>query len=101
MLNSQTKELGFELNLNFKQDLSDAAIDSFLEDFLRDAMVANGLGYVGGDDFGLVCLSKRGSVNEEQRAAVEAWLKGRDELVDFTASPLIDVWYPDNSINQA
>jgi uncharacterized protein YggL (DUF469 family) len=95
------QELGFELNLNFKQDLSDAAIDSFLEDFLRDAMVANGLGYVGGDDFGLVCLSKRGSVNEEQRAAVEAWLKSRDELVDFTASPLIDVWYPDNSINQA
>jgi hypothetical protein len=48
-----------------------------------------------------VCLAKRGSVNEEQRAAVEAWLKGRDELVDFTASPLIDVWYPDNQINQA
>ncbi|MGB4073016.1 YggL family protein [Pseudomonas sp.] len=95
------QELGFELNLNFKQDLADEAIDSFLEQFLRDAMTANGLGYVGGDDFGLVCLSKRGSVNAEQRAAVEAWLKGRDELVDFTASPLIDVWYPDNSINQA
>jgi uncharacterized protein YggL (DUF469 family) len=95
------QELGFELNLNFKEDLADAAIDTFLEEFLRDAMVANGLGYVGGDDFGLVCLSKRGSVSEEQRAAVEAWLKGRDELVDFTASPLIDVWYPDNQINQA
>jgi uncharacterized protein YggL (DUF469 family) len=95
------QELGFELNLNFKEDLADAAIDSFLEAFLHDAMTANGLGYVGGDDFGLVCLSKRGSVNEEQRTAVEAWLKGRDELVDFTASPLIDVWYPDNQINQA
>jgi uncharacterized protein YggL (DUF469 family) len=95
------QELGFELNLNFKEELADAAIDSFLEQFLHDAMTANGLGYVGGDDFGLVCLAKRGSVNEEQRAAVEAWLKGRDELVDFTASPLIDVWYPDNSINQA
>ena len=89
------------LRARFKIYLADAAIDSFLEQFLREAMTANGLGYVGGDDFGLVCLSKRGSVNEEQRAAVEAWLKGRDELVDFTASPLIDVWYPDNSINQA
>ena len=25
------QELGFELNLNFKQDLADEAIDSFLE----------------------------------------------------------------------
>jgi hypothetical protein len=97
----ECQELGFELNLNFKADLADAVIDGFLEQFLREAMTANGLGYVGGDDFGLVCLAKRGSVNEEQRAAVEAWLKGRDELVDFTASPLIDVWYPDNQINQA
>lgn len=101
MLNSQTKELGFELNLNFKDDLAEEAIDAFLEQFLRDAMTANGLGYVGGDDYGLVCLAKRGSVNEEQRAQVEAWLKGRSELVDFTASPLMDVWYPDSPINQA
>ncbi|MGE6791835.1 YggL family protein [Pseudomonas guineae] len=95
------QELGFELNLTFKEDLADEAIDTFLEQFLRDAMTANDLGYVGGDDFGLVCLAKRGSVNEEQRAAVEAWLKGRDELVEFTASPLLDVWYPDNQLNQA
>ncbi|MBU1329389.1 MAG: YggL family protein [Gammaproteobacteria bacterium] len=95
------QELGFELNLNFKEGLSDEAIDAFLEQFLRDAMTVNGLGYVGGDDFGLVCLSKRGSVSEEQRAAVDAWLKGRDELVDYTVSPLLDVWYPENEINQA
>lgn len=95
------QELGFELNLNFKEDLSDEAIDAFLEQFLRDAMTVNGLGYVGGDDFGLVCLSKRGSVSEEQRAAVDAWLKGRNELVDYTVSPLLDVWYPENTINQA
>jgi uncharacterized protein len=95
------QELGFELNLNFKEDLSDEAVDDFLDQFLRDAMEANGLGYVGGDDFGLVCLAKRGSVSEEQRAQVEAWLKSRSELIDFSASPLIDVWYPENAINPA
>ncbi|MHA6494427.1 YggL family protein [Pseudomonas borbori] len=95
------QELGFELNLNLKEDLSEKAVDAFLEAFLRDAMTANGLGYVGGDDFGLVCLSKRGSVSEEQRSLVEAWLKGRSEVVDFTASPLMDVWYPENAINPA
>ncbi len=95
------QELGFELNLSFKDDLSEAVIDAFLEQFLRDAMTANGLGYVGGDDYGLVCLAKRGSVSEEQRAAVEAWLKGRDELTEVSLTPLIDVWYPENSINPA
>jgi hypothetical protein len=93
------QELGFELNLDFKQDLDDQAIDAFLDAFLTDAMEANGLNYVGGDDFGLVCLSKRGSVNEEQRVKVEAWLKSRSELTELTVSPLIDVWYPEKSIN--
>ena len=93
------QELGFELNLDFKEDLSEAAIDAFLDAFLKEAMEANGLGYVGGDDYGLVCLQKRGSVSDEQRAAVEAWLKTRSELTKYEVSPLLDVWYPEKPIN--
>ncbi len=63
------------------------------------AMDANGLGYVGGEDYGFICLAKRGSVSAEQRAAVESWLKGRSELKGFTLSPLLDVWYPENTVN--
>ncbi|MFI8479305.1 YggL family protein [Pseudomonas sp. NPDC078700] len=95
------QELGFELNLNLKDDLTEEVIDAFLDQFLSQAMEANGLGYVGGDDYGLVCLDERGSVSEEQRAKVEAWLKGRDELTDFSVSPLLDVWYPETPINKA
>lgn len=95
------QELGFELNLEFKEDLSDEAVDAFLDAFLADAMQANGLGYVGGDDFGLVCLDERGSVTEEQRGTVEKWLKGRSELAKFEVSPLVDAWYPDAPINPA
>ncbi|WP_263265110.1 YggL family protein [Pseudomonas sp. RIT-PI-S] len=95
------QELGFELNLEFKEDLSEAEIDAFLTAFLDEAMKANGVDYVGGDDFGLVCLAKRGSVSEEQRAAVEAWLKGRAELTNVEVSPLLDVWYPEKPINPA
>ena len=95
------QELGFELNLDFKEDLSDEAIDAFLDAFLADAMDANGLDYVGGEDFGLVCSAKRGSVTEEQRATVEAWLKGRSELTKIEVSPLLDAWYPENSVNKA
>ena len=54
------QELGFELNLGFKEDLSDEAIDAFLDAFLAEAMDANGLDYVGGDYFGLVCKAERG-----------------------------------------
>ncbi|MHA6193891.1 YggL family protein [Pseudomonas wadenswilerensis] len=93
------QELGFELNLEFKEDLSDEAIDAFLDAFLAEAMDANGLDYVGGEDFGLVCSAKRGSVTEEQRASVEAWLKGRNELTKIDISPLLDAWYPDTPIN--
>ena len=49
--------------------------------------------------YGLVCLQKRGSVSEEQRAAVEAWLKARPELTSVEVSPLLDVWYPEKPIN--
>ena len=98
---AEFQELGCELTLNFKADLDDAAVDAFLEAFVADAVNANGLGYVGGDDYGFVCLGKRGSVSAEQRATVEAWLKGRSELSSFEISPLMDVWYPDKPINEA
>lgn len=93
------QELGFELNLEFKGDLTEEAVDAFLDAFLVEAMDANGLDYVGGDDFGLVCSAKRGSVTEAQRAAVEAWLKARNELTKIELSPLLDAWYPENEIN--
>lgn len=95
------QELGFELTLNFKPDLSDAVLDDFVDQFLDQAIAENGLDYVGGEDYGLVCLARRGSVSEEQRTAVDTWLKGRDELENFELSPLLDVWYPEKPINQA
>ena len=95
------QELGFELNLDLKDDLSVEEIDTFLDQFILQALEANGLDYVGGEDFGLVCLAERGSVSEEQRAAVESWLKGRSELSKVEVSPLVDAWYPDKLITAA
>jgi uncharacterized protein YggL (DUF469 family) len=93
------QELGFELTLEFKEDLDDEAIDAFLDAFLDDAMEANGLDYVGSEDIGLVCSIKRGSVTEEQRAVVQSWLKARDEVTKVEVSPLLDAWYPEKPIN--
>lgn len=93
------QELGFEITLTYVEGIDVNAVDAFLEAFLDEAMEANGLGYIGGEDYGFVCLGKRGSVSEEQRNQVEAWLKGRSELAEFNVSPLMDVWYPENEIN--
>ncbi|MDG9927294.1 MULTISPECIES: 50S ribosome-binding protein YggL [unclassified Pseudomonas] len=93
------QELGCELTLDLREGLGEAEIDDFLDAFLRDAIEGNGLGYVGGEDYGFVCLSSRGSVSEEQRSRLEAWLKDRKELSGYTLSPLLDVWYPENPIN--
>lgn len=95
------QELGFELNLEFNDGLSDAELEAFVDGFLTEAIEANGLGYVGGEGYGFVCLDRRGSVTEEQRNLVEAWLKGRSELKAANVSPLLDVWYPENPVNQA
>ncbi|WP_437880853.1 YggL family protein [Pseudomonas sp. LRF_L74] len=95
------QELGCELTLTFNEGLSAEQADTFVDEFLRDAIEGNGLGYVGGDDYGFVCLAKRGSVSAEQRAQIEAWLKSRSELREFTLSQLMDVWYPENPVNQA
>lgn len=95
------QELGIELSLKFKDGLTVEEVDSFLEDFLVQAMDANNLDYVGGEDFGLVCLAERGSVSEEQRNAVETWLKSRSELAVVEVSPLQDAWYPDKPISPA
>ena len=95
------QELGCELTMNFREGLTEAEADQFVDQFLVEAIDGNGLGYVGGEDYGFVCLSTRGSVSEEQRSQLETWLKGRNELVDFTLSPLLDVWYPENPVNKA
>ncbi|MET1080969.1 MAG: YggL family protein [Pseudomonas sp.] len=92
------QEVGFELTLHYQEDLADEVIEAFLDQFEEQAIEANGLGYIGGDDYGLVCLGKRGSVTEEQRTLVDSWLKGRKELTEYTLSPLMDVWYPEKSI---
>ncbi|EXF47448.1 hypothetical protein BAY1663_00119 [Pseudomonas sp. BAY1663] len=92
------QELGFEVNLTYREGADGKVVDDFLDAFISEAMEANELGYIGGEDYGFVCLARRGSVSEEQREKVDAWLKGRNELAEYTLSPLMDVWYPENPI---
>lgn len=92
------QELGFELSFTYAADLSDEAYETFLDDLLGE-IEARGLIYSGCDEYGFVCLAKRGSVSDEQRQALEAWLKGRKELAGFQVGELVDAWYPGMPIN--
>ncbi|SDH43035.1 YggL 50S ribosome-binding family protein [Pseudomonas panipatensis] len=93
------QELGFELSFQYQQGLASDAVQAFLTRFLDQAIEANGLAYTGCDDFGFVCLARRGSVSEAQRVAVEAWLKQQAELSGSTVSALQDAWYPGQPIH--
>lgn len=95
------QELGFELQMSYPEGTDDATVEAFFADLVVDAIEGKGMALIGGEEFAVVCSGKRGSVTEEQRAEVEAWLKQRKELSSFEVSPLLDVWYPDNPINQA
>lgn len=92
------QEFGFELQLNFREGLDQAGSDAFLQQFLKEAIEGLGLIFIGCDEFGMVCLGKRGSVSEEQRLGVDAWLKGRAELASYRVGPLVDAWYPEQSL---
>lgn len=94
------QELGFELKIDYPEGTTDEALEAFFIALITEAIEANGLCLIGGPEYALVCLEKRSSVSPEQRAAVEAWLQGRSEPSAVEVSPLIDVWYPDNPINQ-
>ena len=94
------QELGFEVQVVYPESLADEAIETFYSDFIVEAIERNGLGLIGGPEYALVCLGKRGSVSEEQRAAVESWLKERSEPESFEVSALQDAWYPETPIRQ-
>ena len=90
------RELGFELRLSLVPGLTEGAVEDALDDFIGDAIEDQDLAVGGG--FGehwnfFVTSMKPGSVTEEQRAAVIAWLEKDPRFTNVQASPMIDAWY--------
>lgn len=92
------QELALELEIVFKAPLDDAAYESFIYAFI-DFAEARGLllGAFGGKlpiarTDGLVS-AQRGSVSEEDRSALSAWLQAREDVASANAGALRDGWY--------
>ncbi|WP_236170935.1 YggL 50S ribosome-binding family protein [Pseudomonas pseudonitroreducens] len=95
------QELGFELSFQYREGLGEAAIGEFMQRFAAVAVEPSDLVYSGCDEYGFICLARRGSVSAEQREFIDGWLKQQPELAGFNLSPLIDAWYPDQPVNSS
>ncbi len=86
------QELGFEFQAELKAPLEDEA-EFALIDALIELVESRQLMFGGWVCSGFIAHSRRGSASEEDRQAVEAWLRARPELINVSVGPLVDAWY--------
>ncbi len=89
---------GFELECEFKNDLTDETISQFVDSFFIDAINAEGLAFGGGLSSkrlsGFVGSNKRyGSATEADKAKLLAWLKSQPQVATVELGDIIDANY--------
>ncbi len=91
------KELGFNVSFTYDAATTDdgyALLDEFIDYALSQGLCVGG--YFGEDGCKaslFVVSAKRGSVTEDQRQAVEAWLNGTGKITSLEVGQLRDAWY--------
>lgn len=94
------REFGFEVAFRVADTVSDAGLDEFLDAFIGEAIEARGRSCGGGcgrewDIF--IIRAGRQSATEEDRAAVEEWLKNHGAVCDIRIGPLVDAWHDERT----
>jgi uncharacterized protein len=92
------QELGFKLSFHFSPDLPTDERNQLIENFIHEAIEANGLQFGGGGSQnswdGFVTLdAKRGSATELHREKVGEWLKANPKILEYEVGALTDAWY--------
>jgi len=87
------QEMGFNFSIEPAQPLDDAAAEGLVDAFIGDVLVPRGLEFGGWATGGFICRAGRGSVSEEDRQAVLAWLQQRPEVAGVEVSELVDAWH--------
>ncbi|OCG15428.1 hypothetical protein A9G09_04655 [Gilliamella sp. wkB292] len=89
------KELGFTVSWSFDEGTSEETIDNVVDQFIIEAIQANGLAYEGSGYLswqGIICTQKLGNCTEENRDVVTKWLENHG-LKNVKTSELIDIWW--------
>jgi|GEM_PF-365738 len=89
---------GFELECEFKSDLTDETISQFIDSFFIDAINAESLVFGGGLSSkrlsGFIGSNKRyGSATEADKAKLLAWLKAQPQVGTVELGEIIDANY--------
>ena len=94
---SEYQEFGFEVSFDIPTGLSVVDRNAILDDFITQAIEANGLQFGGGGDThwqGFVTLNKRrGSVIEQHREPVRNWLNRNPQISNVSVGDLRDAWH--------
>ena len=90
------REWGVSLGWTFRNKEDEVAVDAFIDAFLniveeRELGFGGGFRPDGGDGF--TCRMNRGSVTEEDRAALLTWLKRHPAVASAQAGELRDAWH--------
>ncbi len=87
------QEFGFPFSANFTKGLDMAAQEQLIIDLLEQVIEPLKLALGGWIDGGFVTKWKSGSTTEEDKKAVENWLKTNKELKDVEVGEMVDAWY--------
>ncbi len=90
---AEFQELGFPVSMEYENPLNPDEQEAFLTAFLDEVIERRGLAYGGGVETGFVCRFGRGSVTQEDREAVSAWLLARPDVKSASVGPLTDCWH--------
>lgn len=89
---------GFELECEFKEELPEDQLSTFVDSFFIDAISAKGLAFGGGLSSkrlsGFIVSSKRyGSTTETDKNLLKTWLSAQPEVAKVEIGEIIDANY--------
>jgi len=94
------QEYGFPVQFSFASTLTIDERNALLDDWIANAIEANGLQFGGGGGSnvweGYVTLASEGSASEDHRRTVENWLKLDPRIVKYRVGSLTDAWHGNN-----
>ena len=87
------QEFGFPFSADFTKEIDIQAQEDLIIALLEEVIEPRKLALGGWIDGGFVTKGQTGSTTEEDRKAVEDWLKANKALKDAEVGKMVDAWY--------